>query len=91
MTQLGVVRSFSVSLSVPAGLKQASVREFSVSPEGDSLLLSGNDGYLHVLKLKVCAAVPSWANGLRRSASLSLCYHVYSIAVDVYVDTMSSF
>ena len=42
-------------LSVPAGLKQASVREFAVSPEGDSLLLSGNDGYLHVLKLKVCA------------------------------------
>ncbi|XP_030199638.1 U3 small nucleolar RNA-associated protein 18 homolog [Gadus morhua] len=47
------------------GLKQASVREFSVSPEGDSLLLSGNDGYLHVLKLKrrarcmcgTCAAV----------------------------------
>ena len=46
----------SLSHSVSAGLKQASVREFSVSPEGDSLLLSGNDGYLHVLKLKVCAA-----------------------------------
>ncbi|XP_056438061.1 U3 small nucleolar RNA-associated protein 18 homolog [Gadus chalcogrammus] len=49
-----VVPVFSVR-----GLKQASVREFSVSPEGDSLLLSGNDGYLHVLKLKTKEVVQS--------------------------------
>ncbi|KAG7272698.1 hypothetical protein CRUP_029637 [Coryphaenoides rupestris] len=35
------------------------MREFSVSPEGDSLLLSGNDGYLHVLKLKTKEVVQS--------------------------------
>ncbi|CAL8272655.1 unnamed protein product [Lota lota] len=49
-----VVPVFSVR-----GLKQSSVREFSVSPEGDSLLLSGNDGYLHVLKLKTKEVVQS--------------------------------
>ncbi|KAK0155761.1 U3 small nucleolar RNA-associated protein 18 [Merluccius polli] len=49
-----VVPIFSVR-----GLKQSSVREFSVSPEGDSLLLSGTDGYLHVLKLKTKEVVQS--------------------------------
>lgn len=49
-----VVPVFSVR-----GLKQSSVREFSVCPEGDSLLLSGKDGYLHILKLKTKEVVQS--------------------------------
>ncbi|XP_035760220.1 U3 small nucleolar RNA-associated protein 18 homolog, partial [Neolamprologus brichardi] len=35
------------------GLNEARVKEFSVCPEGGALLLTGTNGYLHVLTLKV--------------------------------------
>ncbi|KAM3863934.1 U3 small nucleolar RNA-associated protein 18 homolog [Diretmus argenteus] len=41
------------------GLTEARVKEFSVSPEGDSLLLTGTNGYLHVLTLKTKEVVRS--------------------------------
>uniref|UniRef100_UPI003AAAE6AF U3 small nucleolar RNA-associated protein 18 homolog n=1 Tax=Centroberyx gerrardi TaxID=166262 RepID=UPI003AAAE6AF len=41
------------------GLKEARVKEFSVSPEGDALLLTGTSGYLHVLTLKTKEVVRS--------------------------------
>lgn len=41
------------------GLNEAKVKEFSVSPEGDSLLLTGTRGYLHVLTLKTKEVVRS--------------------------------
>ncbi|KAJ3600492.1 hypothetical protein NHX12_031473 [Muraenolepis orangiensis] len=41
------------------GLKESSMKEFSVSPDGNSLLLSGNNGHLHVLKLKTREVVQS--------------------------------
>ena len=36
-----------------AGLNEARVKEFSVCPEGGALLLTGTNGYLHLLTLKV--------------------------------------
>uniref|UniRef100_A0A667WEA1 U3 small nucleolar RNA-associated protein 18 homolog n=1 Tax=Myripristis murdjan TaxID=586833 RepID=A0A667WEA1_9TELE len=41
------------------GLNEARVKEFSVCPEGDSLLLTGTSGYLHVLTLKTKEVVRS--------------------------------
>lgn len=41
------------------GLKEQRVKEFQVSPEGDSLLLSGTSGYLHVLTMKTKEVVRS--------------------------------
>jgi len=34
------------------GLKEPKVKDFEVSPDGDSLLLTGTSGYLHVLTMK---------------------------------------
>ncbi len=40
-------------LFVCSGLNEARVKEFSVCPEGGALLLTGTNGYLHLLTLKV--------------------------------------
>jgi hypothetical protein len=37
----------------PPGLREQRVKEFEVSPDGESLLLTGTSGYLHVLTMKV--------------------------------------
>ncbi|XP_068606247.1 U3 small nucleolar RNA-associated protein 18 homolog [Brachionichthys hirsutus] len=41
------------------GLNEARVKEFSVCPEGGALLLSGTNGYLHLLTLKTKEVVRS--------------------------------
>uniref|UniRef100_A0A3B5B5K4 U3 small nucleolar RNA-associated protein 18 homolog n=1 Tax=Stegastes partitus TaxID=144197 RepID=A0A3B5B5K4_9TELE len=41
------------------GLNEARVKEFSVCPEGDALLLTGTRGYLHLLTLKTKEVVRS--------------------------------
>uniref|UniRef100_A0A3P9B6X3 U3 small nucleolar RNA-associated protein 18 homolog n=1 Tax=Maylandia zebra TaxID=106582 RepID=A0A3P9B6X3_9CICH len=41
------------------GLNEARVKEFSVCPEGGALLLTGTNGYLHVLTLKTKEVVRS--------------------------------
>ncbi|KAM4598104.1 U3 small nucleolar RNA-associated protein 18 homolog isoform 2-T2 [Polymixia lowei] len=41
------------------GLNESRVKEFCVSPEGDSLLLTGTRGFLHVLTLKTKEVVRS--------------------------------
>ncbi|XP_062336775.1 U3 small nucleolar RNA-associated protein 18 homolog [Osmerus eperlanus] len=41
------------------GLNEQRVKEFEVSPDGDSLLLTGTSGYLHVLTLKTKEVVRS--------------------------------
>lgn len=35
------------------GLSEARVKDFSVCPDGGALLLTGTNGYLHMLTLKV--------------------------------------
>ncbi|KAM9744838.1 U3 small nucleolar RNA-associated protein 18 homolog [Menidia menidia] len=41
------------------GLNEARVKEFSVCPDGETLLLSGTNGYLHLLTLKTLEVVRS--------------------------------
>ncbi|XP_076609639.1 U3 small nucleolar RNA-associated protein 18 homolog isoform X1 [Chaetodon auriga] len=41
------------------GLSEARVKEFSVCPEGDALLLTGTNGYLHLLTLKTKEVIGS--------------------------------
>ncbi|XP_029692784.1 U3 small nucleolar RNA-associated protein 18 homolog isoform X2 [Takifugu rubripes] len=41
------------------GLNEARVKEFSVCPEGGALLLSGTNGYLHLLTLKTKEVISS--------------------------------
>ncbi|CAN9505102.1 unnamed protein product [Ophioblennius macclurei] len=48
-----------VPVSTVRGLKESRVREFSVCPDGGALLLSGNNGYLHLLTLKTNEVVRS--------------------------------
>lgn len=50
------------------GLNEARVKEFSVCPEGGALLLTGTNGYLHMLTLKV-----SLRMSLRSDVSIPLC------------------
>ncbi|XP_028310960.1 U3 small nucleolar RNA-associated protein 18 homolog [Gouania willdenowi] len=48
-------------MPVPAirGLNEAHVKEFSVCPEGGAMLLSGTNGYLHLLTLKTQEVIGS--------------------------------
>ncbi|XP_074552705.1 U3 small nucleolar RNA-associated protein 18 homolog [Halichoeres trimaculatus] len=46
-------------VSTVRGLNEAKVKEFSVCPEGGTLLLTGTNGYLHLLTLKTREVVRS--------------------------------